>query len=432
MLKNRTGWFAFTLVLGVLLSRSVSALPFGTFDPKSLAMGGAGVASGTSENAAYYNPALMAMYKTRKERGNNSRYMFPVATLQVSDSILTIKDLDGENLEQNLESSISDFNTTPTAQNASAVLNAATDLQGNLGDLLDAPVYGDVIIGTVLSIAHKYGGGAIIITRRLVGDGAVANYSSDVQLLQESIDAMEFIEAGGDPAVAATQFPNVIDANGQIAFTTADLTSAAAGSGLDITEIGMAMSKQFNVYGKDIAFGLTPKVMKVSTYDLQADASTGSLDKVRQDGQDYDVNMDFGLAHQIDARWRAGIVIKNIHSLSYKTALGNTLKIRPQIRAGASYNWGWRGLYAFDIDVLPNDAVGTGSDSQVMSLGVEWPIKSYFKVRGGITRNMQGVGAANDPLYTLGIHWGPSFFLDAGIAYSSYELAGAIQLGHSF
>jgi hypothetical protein len=420
------------LLLGLLLSQSAGAVPFGAFDPKSLAMGGAGVASGTSENAAYYNPALMAMYKTRKERGNNSRYMFPVALVHVSDSILTIKDLDEKGLVENLDSSISDFNGTPNAQNARAVLNDARDLQGNLGDLLDGPVYGDVVVGTVLSIAHKYGGGAIIITRRLVGDGAVGNYNSDLQLLQESVDAMEFIEAGGDPLVAATQFPNVIDTNGDINFTTDQLTSAAAGSGMDITEIGMAMSKQYNVYGKDIAFGLTPKVMKVSTYDLRADASTGSFDKVRQDGQDYDVNLDFGLAHQIDARWRAGIVIKNMHSMSYKTALGNTLKIKPQVRAGASYDWGWRGLYAFDIDVLPNDAVGIGSDSQVMSLGAEWPIYSYLKVRGGITRNMQGIGAGNDPLYSLGIHWGPSFFLDAAIAYSAYEIAGAIQLGHSF
>lgn len=432
MLKNRTAWFAFTLVLGLLLSETVSAVPFGTFDPKSLAMGGAGVASGTSENAAYYNPALMAMYKVRKERGRNSRFMLPVFSAKASQSVVDLAKVDEAQLDQDLTNAILTYNGNPTSQTARGVLNAATDLQSNLNDLVDGPVQIDASIGMILSIGHIYEGGAIVINKRVVGDGTVENYGADVQLLNDYVDALEFIEAGGSPLDAATQYPNVVAPDGQIIDQTGNLTSTAGASQIVVTEIGMAMSKQYNVYGKDIAFGITPKVMQVVTYDLTADATTGDITTVHDGSQDYEVNLDFGLAHQIDSRWRAGVVIKNIRTLRYTTSLGNTIEIQPQLRAGASYDWGRRGLYAFDIDLLPNDAVGTGSDSQVMSLGVEWPIKPYFKIRSGLTRNMQGVGAGNDLLYSVGIHLGRNFLFDAGLAYSSYELAGAIQLGHSF
>jgi hypothetical protein len=43
-------------------------MPFGIFDPRSIAMGGTGVASGTDSNASYFNPALLAAAKRKEDR----------------------------------------------------------------------------------------------------------------------------------------------------------------------------------------------------------------------------------------------------------------------------------------------------------------------------------------------------------------------------
>lgn len=420
------------LALGALLGKNAGAVPFGTFDARSLAMGGAGVASATSANAAYYNPALMARYKTRKEIGHNSRYVVPL-TLRGSRSLETIAKADEQQLEQNLVNSIADFNANQNSQTARQVLGAATELQSNLDTLLQGPVQGDIIYGIVLGIGHKHEGGAIIINQRLVGDGAVDNFASDIQLLGEYVDAMTFIEGGGNPADAATRYPNVVNPDGTIADQTGNLTSAASGSGLIMTEIGMAMSKEFKVYGIDLAFGITPKVQQVVTYDFSADASTGESSTVRDDNQDWEFNMDFGIAHQINHQWRAGLVIKNLRTIHYTTSLGNAIDIGPQIRAGSSYDMGARGLYAIDVDLLENDAVGGGSPSRVLSLGGEWPVLSFLKLRGGMTRNMKGAGDANDVLYTFGVHSETTAaFIDLTLGGNSFERAYAVQIGIRF
>ena len=47
--------------------QNAHAAAFGTFDPRSMAMGGAGVASGTSANANFFNPALLAAARTDED-----------------------------------------------------------------------------------------------------------------------------------------------------------------------------------------------------------------------------------------------------------------------------------------------------------------------------------------------------------------------------
>jgi hypothetical protein len=342
-----------------------------------------------------------------------------------------LADADEDQLDQELADSISAFNTNQTAQNARGVLVAATDLQSNLDTLLDGPVQAEANVGMILGIGHKYEGGAIIINRRTVGDGVVTDFESDLQLLEDYVNAMELIEAG-QVAQAISDYPNVVQPDGQITDQTGNLTSEATASDLIVTEIGMAMSKQFNVFGRDIAFGITPKIMQVTTYDLTADATTGDSTTVKDENQDFEINLDFGIAHEIDSQWRVGLVIKNIRSLSYTTSLGSKINIDPQVRAGVAYDLGKQGLYAFDMDMVENDPVGTGSNSQVMSLGAEWPYFSFLKFRGGISRNMKGIGAGGDPVFSLGIHWGSGFFLDVGVAGNSYEKAVSSQLGVTF
>ena len=420
---------ALCLVLCVFVATNASAVPFGTFDPRSLAMGGSGVASATAENAAFYNPALLSRYKTRKEIGRNSRFIFPTVTGRVADALYDNRNIEDENLEQNLTIAIEDFNTNMNSQNAQAVLNAATDLSNRLDEVVDGPVHVDANVGIVLGIGHKHEGGSIIINRRGVGTGAIEDFSSDLALLEDYVEAMQFVESGGTAGAPHPELYNPV--SGQLADQTGNLTSEGNGGGFDITEIGMAMSKEFEILGRNIAIGITPKILHVVTYDFYADAATGDTESEEFDNEDWDVNLDVGLAHEINTQWRVGLVFKYLRSLNYKTALGRELKLDSQVRAGVAYDSPW-GLYALDLDVIENDPVGYGSPSQMLSLGGEWNYRRWLQLRAGISRNMQGIGNNSDPVFSAGFRWDFGGILDLTYAYGVSEQAAGLQLGYRF
>jgi len=416
-------------LLYAFLSVPASAVSFGTFDPRSLAMGGAGVASGTSANAAYYNPALLSMYKTRKEIGRNSRFIFPTITARAAEAVIDNRNIGDENLEQNLETAIGAFNINMNSQTAQGVLNAATDLSNRLDEVVDGPVHADANIGMVLGIGHKYEGGSIIINRRGVGTGAISDFESDLALMQAYVEAMQFVESGG---TAGAPHPELYDpATGELQYDQADLTSSGNGSGMDITEIGMAMSKEFQILGRGIAIGITPKIIHVVTYDFRADAATGDTESDELDNEDWDVDLDIGFAHEVNQQWRVGLIFKYLRSLSYTTALGTELKLDTQVRAGVAYDSPW-GLYAVDLDVIENDPVGYGSPSQMLSLGGEWTYRRWLQLRAGISRNMQGIGNNSDPVFSTGFRWDFGGILDLTYAYGNSEQAAGLQFGYRF
>lgn len=416
------------VLLFAVTSTTVVAVPFGTFDPRSLAMGGAGVASGTSANAAYYNPALLSMYKTRKEIGRNSRFIFPTVTARVADALYDNRNIKDENLERDLESAIDDFNTNMNTQTAQGVLNAATDLNSRLGPLVDGPVYGDANLGMVLGIGHKYEGGSIIINKRYVGSGVVENLDSDIALLEDYIEAMQYIETSG---AAGAPHPELFNPDGTLINQTGNLASFGKGSGFDITEIGMAISKEFQILERAIAIGITPKILSVITYDGAIDASTGDTTSDKVDNEEWDLNLDIGLAHQINSQWRVGLIFKNVRSLNYTTSLGTELTLDPQVRGGVAYDSPW-GLYAVDFDIIENDAIGYGSPSQMLSLGGEWKYTRWLQLRAGLSRNMQGTGNNSDPVFSTGFRWDFGGILDLSYAQGASEFGAGLQLGYQF
>lgn len=413
-------------------SQTVWAVSFGSFDPRSLAMGGAGVASGNSANAAFYNPALLAMFPKRKELGKNSRFAIPVITGRYVESIETIDEVQRENPDQDLINAINAFNVDPSVANAESVLQASNTLESNLDDLLDGPVHADVNAGIVLGIGHKFEGGSIMINRRLVGDAAIEDFENDLQLLNTYVEAMRFIENGGNPITAASLYPSIFAADGTLLDQTDNLTSSAVGGAVMLTEVGMSMAKQFEIMGRDIAIGITPKAIHVKTYDFIADATSGTTNDEQDDQEDWDVNLDIGIVHQFDRYWRGGFVLKNIRKLKYQTSLGNTIELKPQARLGIMHQ-SHVGLYALDVDVTNNEPVRRGSDSRMLSAGGEWRVWTATLLRAGASKNLSGVDAGEKILYTFGVHWDIfSGMLDFTFAQNSYESAVGFQSAFRF
>jgi len=409
---------------------AVLAMPFGTYDPRSIAMGGAGVASGNSANAVFFNPALLAQYTLRKHRARNSHYVFPVASLSVSKVAEDIVDLADNNPEQVLSNSIASYNANSTLVNAEGVLTASRNLQSDLGPVTNESIFFDGIIGMVIGIGDRQEGGAFVVSRRFVGDGIADQTTADKQLLVDYIESLNFIVSGGANGVLN---PELFDANGNLLDQTNNLTSTVTGRGLLLTELGIAMSWGIEWFRNKIDVGFTPKFVQGTTYEYNSSLGNSQLNATeRKENDDWQFTLDMGVSKVLDNKLKLGLVVKNLVPLEFSTQSGGRINIQPQLRAGAAYpsvKWGY---WALDVDVLENRSIGGGDNTQYLSLGGEWLVKNWI-LRAGYKQNLVGRGDFSKGVFTTGLAYR---FMGVGfdVAYvdSGPEKAAALQVSRRF
>jgi len=425
-------------LIPVLLSANIlclpiaQAIPFGYFDARSVAMGGVGVASATSANAVFYNPAMLARYKVRKEKGNNSRFIFPTISARVSLDAEDLEDFRTNDIDSRLDSAINAFDRN-NAATVNDVVNIARELQSDLNDISSSPLLLDGNVGMVLGIGHRRQGGSLMINRRIVADGKLNQSAEDRQLLNAYIDDMSFIASNGAQGAPHPEIYIDGNRNNQLIPDQIDnLTSNATASGLLITELGISMSWEVTAFDYLVALGVTPKFVQVVTYDSNATATDNNIESNRDEDDSWKMTADIGMAKAFDEKIRWGVVIKNIIPLDYKTALGNTISVKPQVRAGAAYELSW-GRVAADLDILKNKAIGSGGDSQELGLGLEWDFKRWLQLRGGYNYNLAGEGDGSKGLMSAGLHFSAvGFTFDIGYADNGDSLAAGLQLGYRF
>ena len=109
-----------TVLVLLVLSSQVCSAPFYSFDPRSLAMGGTGVASGDLTNASFHNPALLAAAQDSDDfsftLSGGARAGDPNDLVDKFDTISTSIDSLNSLITQ-YESSLSVFNNSKTTDN---------------------------------------------------------------------------------------------------------------------------------------------------------------------------------------------------------------------------------------------------------------------------------------------------------------------------
>lgn len=406
------------------------AVPFGTYDPRSIAMGGAGVASGNSANAVFFNPSLLAQYTSRKHRARNSHYVFPVASLSVSKVAKDIADLVDSNPEQVLSDSITTYNANPTPTTAGGVLTASRNLQNDLEPISNESVFVDGIVGMVIGIGDRREGGAFVVSRRFVGDGIGEQTGEDKQLLDDYIEGLDFIVSAGASGVP---HPELFDVGGNLLNQTNNLTSTATGRGLLLTEMGIAMSWGVELFRTKIDVGFTPKFVQGTTYEYsRALGNSQQETSARKENDDWPFTLDVGVSKALDDKLKLGLVVKNVVPLKFSTASGGHINIQPQLRAGVAYRSAKWGYWALDMDALENKSIGGGDNTQYLSLGGEWPVKAWA-LRAGYKQNLVGRSDFSKGILTLGLGYR---FVGVGleVAYvnSGPERSAALQVSRRF
>ena len=409
----------------LLLPGPAAAIAYGVQDPRALAMGGATVAAATSAHAMLYNPALLAIYDERKERNGAQRFQFPIASVQTTDAAEALYELNRDDLDQRLTAAVATFNAAPTAANAGAVAVATRDLEDALIRIANKDLLVDGYVGLAIGVPGKREGGGFFAGSRLVGGGFANLSDADRALLDAYIDGMTYIATGG--AQGSPQ-PGIFDAGGNLIDPTDSLTSMLNARGALISEMGVALAREFNLFDWPVALGIAPKAVHVQVYEYRQTV-TDDLNTTSNGRREYDdFNLDVGATTALDGHYRLGIGIKDVLPRDYETALGGAVKLRPRVRAGIAHRSGNMQLAA-DLDLTRNAPVGFESATRELAVGAEWAATDWLQLRGGYRANLEASGG----LVSLGAGVTVSgALLDLAYGHGRETRALALQFGVAF
>lgn len=440
-------------------SSAALAVPFNSFDPRSMAMGGAGVAVGDAAMAPFFNPALLAVTRDEDDFSMN----LPIAGARVydPDNFQDSYDaFDEGDYVNKLDTAITDFNNVKNSTNLRTVASDSSILSTQLTTLDNKPVQAEAGAALVIGIPSKKYGGALYANGWAALDG-IAHYRDDATL-QELTTTLNAVADCYDAnaAVPGSCNPNTIPnystyfdtASGDVTFDSSNLESTVNMRAVGLGEMGFALATQFGEGPGSWAIGLTPKYVKVRLYDIEMDAKTadnGDIDENDYLAEYSHTNFDIGLAKNYNNGWRSGFVVKNVlsHTYAFKNvprdpvtglpiagaeavATGNSVTLKPQARLGLSHQNGWSTV-ALDVDLTANDPVGIEKKSRYIALGGELNGWDWVQLRAGYRINTYD-SARNVASVGLGLAIAGTLHIDAAVAGNSNEVGGALQLGLQF
>jgi hypothetical protein len=405
--------FASALAL-MTAGAGAAALPFSSFDARSYAMGGAGVASGTHANAVFLNPALLAL----EGKAENYSMELPVIGGRTSDPGNLADAIDEFNEVEPVgvfQDAVNAYIATPNAGTAATVQSAGDQLIEQLesisGDILSA----DADVAVVVGVPHRKYAMSAFVDVHVIGGAVGEATEEDIAAIQQTIDDALNAQAITDP--------------------TDTFTSSASARFSRITEVGVSIAQNFDALG-GIAVGITPKLVGVRTNDflfVGSEIDTAEVSMSDTQESDFGVNLDVGLAKAWGDSWRAGFTVKNLLAQEYETVLGNELKIEPMARIGVAYRNSCLTL-ASDLDLTENESTGYDPRTRYASLGAELYLFELFRVRLGYRHNLSDVPAGSETdLMMAGL--GFSSFganVDVAAAGNGDEFGAALQLGFRF
>lgn len=416
------------ITTALLLSSSAAmAIPFSSFDARSMAMGGAGVAIGSPDAAPLFNPALLSISK----ESDDFSIILPTIGVRVADPENLRDSVDafqnGDYLNK-LQTAVNNFTAAPTVPaNLTAVTSNITTVSNQLATLSNKPITVDGGLATVVALPGKKLGAAFYLNATAAAGGNFL-YNDAATLNKLSADATAC--AGGD-ATACTAVNS---------FNTNNLTSGIDVKGVTLGEIGVSLSREFTISDQVVALGITPKIVKAQLFDTVILINSNNQNNFNNsnDTAEYSfVNFDLGAAKSYDNGWSSGVVIKNLlpKTLEFKNSLhpngtGEYLKLSPLARLGVAHTNSWSTV-AVDLDLTKNDPAGFEKATQYLALGGELSAWNWAQLRAGYrmdlvdsARNVTSIGLGFSPFGVA--------HADLAVAGNGNEVGASFQLGVHF
>lgn len=427
------------LMLLLLSSSAAMCIPFNSYDPRSMGMGGTGVAVADAATAPLFNPALLSVTRY----SDDFSLILPTVGIHAADPENlrgSIDTFSSGKYVDNLTAAVDSLNTAISSGNipniqstAATVSTRLSALNTQLKGLSDKPVSLGAGVATVVGIPNKKFGVAFFANATAAAGGAF--FYKDAAILDTlATQASCLSTAANGTAVTACGTPS---------FNTNTLQSTVTLRGVVLSEAGFAFSREFRINKQNIALGITPKIVQAQLYDIPIGFNSPSFSNFN--GNDYlakysIANFDLGMAKNFRNGWRAGLVVKNVipYFLDFKrapvagavpVATGDTLRLVPQSRAGVSYT-NRRAVIALDADLYRNDPAGLENYTQYISLGGELNAWNWAQLRVGYRADL--VNSSRN-IVTLGLGFSPfGVHTDIAVAGNANELGAYFQLGFRF
>ncbi len=400
-------------------------------DPRSMSMGGTGVASSTKFNASFHNPALIAF-----NRGDKPDKIYISASL-ASREIYT----------NNLEEAVNRFKDEDAVDDFTEALNnelePALRYQALMEELdqesfrIDDTAAFSLLVDTQPVTINFF-------TKRDIREMTVIR-NNDRALIDQAIEDMR----NGDE----------VD-TGEIT----DPESRVENTYFEISEFGVTVATTDVIdYNMPISWGFTPKLFEIrgshlatpiEDFDLtsppEEQTSTGLLEWNFDIGfamllTDDFLQSELGLdGWWLEGEWIIGLVGMNIFPTDFTpfkplrgtsdTYPGSKRAILPQYQIGiAHYRENF--MVTMDLDLDENEVYDFEGLRRFLSFGGEYYWRDDFHLRAGVRFNLaQDDEAARDTtLYTMGfLYQLKGFSIEASAVANEFEAGGTVGFGLAF
>lgn len=414
----------FPIILGLLLACSslAQANSFGVADSRAQALGGTAVALGGADHGFYYNPALVAMHQGDEDLTRDGRLSFALIVDGLSNGAQTAAEAITDDLEGQVSDAIAALNNNTNVATARYAIVTVQDLGRSMRELERQNIYADLYTGLSVSEPGDREGGAFYIGSRLIAVGDSTIEQADLDLLDDYLEALTYIESFGSEGV---QHPELLDENGAFNNPSDDILSSASGSALLVTEAGLSAASQITIWGQDFAFGVTPKVVYLRSFDERWGINDGDFNNQSADDKLLFVNFDAGLLWSYQERWRIGLAVKDAIAKHWQTKLGQSFELNPKARLGLAY-WGEYLRIGLDADLDKADHLHRDASIQMISMGIEWQIIPSIALRAGYRQDLEETLGNSS---SIGVAWRLKR-LSTELSYSSGDLdvGAAFQL----
>lgn len=352
------------VAIAIISCASMSAHAGYTADARSNGMGNTGVVSADYLTSPFHNPALGALYRDSDDVG----ILLPAIGAQISDKddALTAVD-DIHSLWDEID------------RNTGATPGQEAELE-NLLSQLDSAAPMNAKAGLSAAIA--------IPTRHVSINMFAKGYTEVV--------AITDIESSG---TAEQRYEN--SEVGAMAFGVADY--------------GVAISRNFNIGGQQVSFGVTPKMQTLMTYSLKSSLNDFDFEEYDENEvKETAFNMDFGMAWNYHGL-RTGLVAKNIIAQEIDVEVYNAkYELEPQVTLGVGYV---ARFFTASVDMdLTKETRFTNldtDDTQMVRFGVEGDLLGWLQLRGGYEMDLED---NIDGTITAGVGMSPFEVLHLDIA----------------
>lgn len=213
---------------------------------------------------------------------------------------------------------------------------------------------------------------------------------------------------------------------------TDNLQSSIHARGALVTDLGVALSKAFDVGSGQLLLGATPKRVTVETFVYDAtlqDFDEDDFDADNQTLESSSFNVDAGMTY-ILGNMRAALAVNNALSEEYDTVDGGILESKARVTAALGYQ-SKRVRLEGAVDVSATPDFVTGVDRQSARAGIEVSPLSWLHFRAGVHTDLEDNFGDT---FSLGVGLSPGWFnVDlVGITGDEDSAGAALQLGLRF